>query len=341
LSYYDDLGVAQDATPEQIRESYRTLVRLLHPDQQTDPTLKRSAEAQLRRINRIAAILGDAARRREYDAELAGKADRPAPIVIQALPAAKKPVIAFGNLVWIFAAVASGGLILWLSTQGEPLSIVPGAATGNTVSAKNAVVPVETTEPGMESPPALGTNRPRPERPAPEENNSDPERPTLRIDPPAPRPVPAQVVREIPAISFTPEPPKLPEMTALPWIVRSPFAGFWVFPPMREENKDKTLYLPEFIEASIVEHDGVVKGKYRSRYRIRDRAVSPNVNFEFEGKAGGTAAKLPWHGEGGSRGEVLIKMVSDHSIEVAWTATDLGQSLALKSGTAVLMRRPD
>jgi hypothetical protein len=85
----------------------------------------------------------------------------------------------------------------------------------------------------------------------------------------------------------------------------------------------------------------VLKGKYRSRYRIRDRAISPNVNFEFEGKASGTTAKLPWHGEGGSRGEVMIKTISDHSIEVVWSATNLGQSLALKAGTAVLMRRPD
>jgi hypothetical protein len=261
--------------------------------------------------------------------------------VIQALPQAKKPVIAFGNLVWIVAAVASGGLILWLATQGESRSIIPGAGTGNTVSAQSVAAPVETMEPGMGPLPvrsASGPAKPSVEIPTQEPSRSEPEAPTGSA---AARPIAVPMVREIPAISFTPEAPKLPEMTTPAPIIRSPFAGFWVFPPMREENKDKTLYLPEFIEASIVERDGVLKGKYRSRYRIRDRAVSPNVNFVFEGRANGTAARLPWRGEGGSRGEVVIKMVSDHSMEVVWTATELGQSLALKSGTAVLMRRPD
>jgi curved DNA-binding protein CbpA len=350
LSYYDDLGVAQDATPEQIRESYRTLVRLLHPDQQTDPILKKSAEAQLRRVNQIVAILGDAERRRDYDTELAGKAGRAAPIVIQSLPAPKKPLIAFGNLVWIAAAVASGGLILWLSSQGEPLNLNGGLPPDGAASAQSGVVPagrpVAVLAPRMNPAPVAAESRVSSERlsvgrPGPDRSSIEEESAAVKTDAPAPRPIPAQIVREIPPISFTPEPPKLPELAGLPEIVRSPFAGFWVFPPMREENKDKTLYLPEFIEASIVERDGVLRGKYRSRYRIRDRAVSPNANFEFEGKASGATAKMPWRGDGGSRGEVVIKMVSDHSIEVVWTATDLGQSLALKSGTAVLMRRPD
>ncbi len=51
--------------------------------------------------------------------------------------------------------------------------------------------------------------------------------------------------------------------------------------------------------------------------------------------------KLPWRGAGGSRGEVRIKLVSDHAMEVMWSATELGQSLALRAGTAVRMRQPD
>jgi curved DNA-binding protein CbpA len=332
LSYYDDLGVAQDASPEQIRESYRTLVRLLHPDQQTDPALKRSAEGQMRRINQVAAVLGDPERRRGYDAELAGRMERAAPIVIQSLPTPKRPVVAFGNLVWIVAAVASGGMILWLSTQGGPLGSAPAPPPDEVAAAERIAVPARRpaidvrTRSG-----SVGVPKVDPQEPSALKTEQ-------AIDDPSRKP---EIVREIPTIAFDPEPPKLPEVALVATNVRSPFAGFWVFPRMREENKDKSLYLPEFIEASIVERDGVLKGKYRSRYRIRDRAISPNVNFEFEGKASGTTAKLPWHGEGGSRGEVMIKTISDHSIEVVWSATNLGQSLALKAGTAVLMRRPD
>lgn len=118
-------------------------------------------------------------------------------------------------------------------------------------------------------------------------------------------------------------------------------AGFWIYPHTKEPNRDRTLYPPEFIEASIVEHDGGIHGKYRARYRISDPAISPDVNFEFDGTPGAPVTRFHWRGEGGSRGQVQIKMLSENEIEVIWSATELGQSLALASGTAVLMRRPD
>src|SRR5580658_3078720 len=68
-SYYDELGVEPDASPAQIRECFRALVRLLHPDQHVDPEVKSIAERQLRRMNGIYAVLSDPEKRRRYDAE--------------------------------------------------------------------------------------------------------------------------------------------------------------------------------------------------------------------------------------------------------------------------------
>src|ERR1700735_4588298 len=70
LDYYEELGVDRNATPEDIRESFRALVRLLHPDQQRDEQLRSIAERQLRKVNRIYAVLSDPERRREYDESL-------------------------------------------------------------------------------------------------------------------------------------------------------------------------------------------------------------------------------------------------------------------------------
>jgi len=33
MNYYEELGLSRAATTEQVRQAYRNLVRLLHPDQ--------------------------------------------------------------------------------------------------------------------------------------------------------------------------------------------------------------------------------------------------------------------------------------------------------------------
>jgi DnaJ-class molecular chaperone len=60
ITFYDELGVHRTATAEEIRDSFRALVRILHPDHQTDPQLKEMAERQMRKLNRVYAVLSDA-----------------------------------------------------------------------------------------------------------------------------------------------------------------------------------------------------------------------------------------------------------------------------------------
>src|SRR5690242_18836533 len=71
LTHYDDLGLRATATDEEIREAYLNLVRLLHPDLQREPALKRFSENQMKRVGRAYAVLSDHERRRRYDGELA------------------------------------------------------------------------------------------------------------------------------------------------------------------------------------------------------------------------------------------------------------------------------
>jgi len=47
ITYYEELGVESAAPPDAIRDAFRALVRLLHPDQQTDPQLREMAERQM------------------------------------------------------------------------------------------------------------------------------------------------------------------------------------------------------------------------------------------------------------------------------------------------------
>src|ERR1035437_9549291 len=72
MNHYEELGVGCDAPTEEIRQAYKTLVRLLHPDGQTDGKLKAMAERQMQRLNGILEVLTDPQRRREYDEGLPG-----------------------------------------------------------------------------------------------------------------------------------------------------------------------------------------------------------------------------------------------------------------------------
>lgn len=62
--YYEVLGVARDATPEQIKKAYRTLARKHHPD--VNPGDK-SAEGKFKEAQSAYDVLGDPEKRQRYD----------------------------------------------------------------------------------------------------------------------------------------------------------------------------------------------------------------------------------------------------------------------------------
>jgi len=63
--YYDILGLTNDANPKQVRDAYRRLALLHHPDRnQNNP----EAAERMKAINESYAVLSDPQKRREYDA---------------------------------------------------------------------------------------------------------------------------------------------------------------------------------------------------------------------------------------------------------------------------------
>jgi hypothetical protein len=77
MNYYEELGIRSDADEEEIRKAHRRLVKLMHPDQHRDATLKALAETQMRRLNSIVSTLLDPDERHEYDEQLRGAGGDP------------------------------------------------------------------------------------------------------------------------------------------------------------------------------------------------------------------------------------------------------------------------
>ncbi len=65
--YYQIFELDPNATPEQIKEQYRFLVQIWHPDKIQTPAGKAKAEEKLKQIIEAYNILGDPAKRTQYD----------------------------------------------------------------------------------------------------------------------------------------------------------------------------------------------------------------------------------------------------------------------------------
>ena len=74
LTHYDVLGVGSDASAEELRRAYLRLARAHHPDNHggDDAAGQADAERRMQAVTAAWAVLGNPARRREYDRSLRG-----------------------------------------------------------------------------------------------------------------------------------------------------------------------------------------------------------------------------------------------------------------------------
>ncbi|MBI4873889.1 MAG: J domain-containing protein [Acidobacteria bacterium] len=324
MDHYQEFGLSPSATADEIRQAHKKLARLLHPDQFQDAALRLVAEMQMKRINEIFAVLADRGRRRSYDLSLLAK------------PAARARYWALAG--WAVAALVS---LSWLVAS---LTVSPPARAGARQAAPPVVVAAEKPRPMVVEPPAVPSPPPRPEA---KRASPSPAPPLQAVplaetvaSPPAvesPPPIPIAVRGAAETLSWPDPPPPPPAPSVRP----QGLAGQWFYLRPALAPTVKELYPPEYIELVLLEEGGRLRGRYQARYRVTDRAISPEVSFQMEGAATGKHAILPWADAAGARGEIELNLVSRDSVEVTWRATHLSRHLGLASGTAVLVRRRD
>lgn len=327
LTYYDELGLPASASDEEIRRAYLNLVRLLHADAQPEASLKRFAEAQLKRASRAHAVLADPERRRRYDAELASggqEMDTPAPNSRMAGRSRARALITLGWLICAFAGAVGIG---WYVSQqpGSP----PAPAQVNAAPAPPDVA----TKP----PNAAGPSQPQAPAAAPADSS---ELDSLRSELADAKSERDRALDEI-ALQKKELDFLASRIVAGPSGVAagcSRFAGLWVLPQARTAPVT-SAYTPETVDLILGERAGSIQGRYWARYPGMGSPDPPLVHFYFEGQCQNDAVNAAWSGVGGSKGEVQLRLASDNALQLVWSVTDTGKQTGPASGTVALVRK--
>ncbi|WP_154792704.1 J domain-containing protein [Occultella kanbiaonis] len=100
-NHYAVLGLPPQATQAEIGRAYRALLRLHHPDTRSDGGASQGerSDAALQEVFRAYAVLGDPARRTDYDREAKLLSRRALPAVSRIAWPAQPPIVA-GPVHW-------------------------------------------------------------------------------------------------------------------------------------------------------------------------------------------------------------------------------------------------
>jgi hypothetical protein len=364
MNYYDELGVRQDASERDIRQAYRVLVRVLHPDVQTGDDLRLAAERQLNRLNEMLAVLTNAETRRAYDLELAQGSTPRGPVTPvrpgpgRAVRASPMPsgtsLTQFALKHWtiiliclvIFSAAALSALIHGNEFVEERQMALPPRQP----AAVKPVAPNPSPQPVPPSPQAVAS-------PEPQLASS-----TRRIEAPkgkASVAKPLLLSQEIPsawsgsidsrhnletiadegvATPYGPEPtrPSPPPAQTSAFS----FAGNWLYTTGLSSSQQSEGYRAIYVELLLSETHGALSGDYRARYVVPDRAISPQVSFHLQGQTSSERkARASWSSANGARGEAELSLSAPGIMDIRWWTMDLAEQSGLSSGFAKLVRQ--
>jgi hypothetical protein len=341
MNYYEEFGLPPDASDAKIRQSYKTLARLLHPDTQSEEAVKAMAEHQMMRVNGMLDTLLDPVRRQAYDEALfqADHPPMPPPRTVSAGWARMMQAVV-QQWFWVLTGLVVAAMVVWYVAANDLVV--------------TEVAPAWPSGPAPESPPSL----PRAVRPATEHafrgravsdrRDSKPSTSARELKPDTGDPLidhGAKPMDMIEAPRLNPAAPPVAPATpgddpGVAAADHNSWAGSWIYVPQPEDASDASPYLPLYIEFSLVEQHGSLVGNYRARYRVFNKALPSEVGFKAEGQASsGNSAELMWVSGEGAKGELELTLRSSNLLKVTWWTTSFGSRTGLTSGTATLVRQ--
>jgi curved DNA-binding protein CbpA len=321
VTYYQELGVYPDASTEEIRSEYRKQARIFHPDHQTHPGRKEKSEARMRLLNEIVSVLGDPAKRIEYDRLILRPRKAP--------PKRSGASRWFGGLTAVAALVGAGWYVLPQSSKATPIKPNPpteavAATPPSRLSAPSPTARSHSPEPAPTATshhPSEASSLPLPDRLQPSNQPPLPDAPPL------------------PKSEFPPAPSTLPQRATAD---EPTWAGDWFYVPTGKPTPtDSGLYPPTYTELYLQEHSGTIYGNYRAIYLVSDKAISGEVRFQVSGwQAPGSVNTLQWKAASGASGQIELTRRGSNLLHAAWWTTRSGDGPpSLGSGSAVLVRQ--
>jgi DnaJ-like protein len=339
MNYYEELGIAGNATTAEVREAYKLAARLLHPDMQQDRRLKDLAECQMRRLSGVLAMLVNPRERARYDAGLANEA-RPEQFPLPAAEGGSKFwQTAARHWFWVLLGSMIVGMGVWYGLA-RGTDVPPRIAAER--NARAATGPLaDRPEPALVKSRRVKTaetTRRRGARPAAPLGNTagEPPEPIVRTTAvtPAPR-------AEVPAVEQTPAPVKRdpPPADAAPSGDAPRFAGQWLYAADAAGEDPVGTYPAKYVEFRLHEDRGNLAGDYRAVHTRVDKAISSEVVFHVRGELPpGETGMLDWESNAGAKGELELTLQAPNRLLVKWWTTQFGRLEVLSSGMAVLMR---
>jgi len=339
VNYYEELGIHREATTDEIREAYKLVARLLHPDLQQDSRLKELAECQMRRLGEVVAVLVNPQARARYDAGLVDGTR--VGLLTRFAPASRPELLqaAVRHWFWLLMGTVIVGMGLWFgSTRGT--DVPPGFAV-----VERAAPPVE---PAVTQPKPAAVKKPRvkpPEHtyarrrePAPPPRDAAGEEPDPRLS--ATPPTPAEAASQAAKVEPGSVPARQKAGTARePPTGASRYEGEWLYSADGREDNSAGTYPAKYVEFRLRQEGGMLTGDYRALHKVSDKAISPEVVLRVRGESpAGNTGKMEWESSSGAKGELDVTLRSPNQMEVKWWTTQFGTQEALGSGMAVLVR---